>query len=97
MEATSSGEVMLPSECTPATLSFKGKIVSLYVEEMSTTATILISETLSGLMRDFSHSHGYYMWEEGETYCHPKFRGEGQHIEPENLPCQDHHLWDSQQ
>jgi SWI/SNF-related matrix-associated actin-dependent regulator of chromatin subfamily A3 len=44
----------LPSECTPASLSFKGKMVSVHVEGMSTRAAILISDALSGLVRDFS-------------------------------------------
>jgi SWI/SNF-related matrix-associated actin-dependent regulator of chromatin subfamily A3 len=46
--------VELPSECTPATLSFENSVIRVYVEGMSTRAAILISDTLSRLVRDFS-------------------------------------------
>lgn len=54
MEATSSCDAKLPSECTPATLSFEGKMVRVYVGDGSTCVAILISEALSSLRRDFS-------------------------------------------
>ena len=54
MEAVSSGDVKLPSECTPATLSFEGKVARIHVEGMSTRAAIFTSDALSGFVRDFS-------------------------------------------
>jgi SWI/SNF-related matrix-associated actin-dependent regulator of chromatin subfamily A3 len=54
VEATASGDVKLPSECTTATLSFKGKMVRIHVEGMSTRAAILTSDGLSDLVRNFS-------------------------------------------
>jgi SWI/SNF-related matrix-associated actin-dependent regulator of chromatin subfamily A3 len=54
MQAVSSGEVKLPSECTPATLSFEGKVVRIHVEGMSTRAAIFTSDALSAFVRDFS-------------------------------------------
>jgi hypothetical protein len=54
MEATSSVNAKLPSECTPAILSFEGKVVRIHLEGTSTRAAILISDALSRLVQDFS-------------------------------------------
>jgi SWI/SNF-related matrix-associated actin-dependent regulator of chromatin subfamily A3 len=54
MQAVSSSDVKLPSECTPATLSFKGKVVRIHVEGMSSRAAIFTSDALSAFVRDFS-------------------------------------------
>jgi SWI/SNF-related matrix-associated actin-dependent regulator of chromatin subfamily A3 len=54
MEAVSSVDVKLPSECTPATLSFVGKVGRIRVEGMRTCPAIFTSDALSGLVRDFS-------------------------------------------
>jgi SWI/SNF-related matrix-associated actin-dependent regulator of chromatin subfamily A3 len=54
VEATSSGDVKLPSECTPATLSFENKWIRIHVEGVNTCAAILTSDALSGVVRDFS-------------------------------------------
>ena len=54
MQAVSSGDVKLPSECTPATLSFEGKVVRIHIEGMSSRAAIFTSDALSTFVSDFS-------------------------------------------
>ncbi|KAG9255088.1 SNF2 family N-terminal domain-containing protein [Emericellopsis atlantica] len=54
IEATSTGAVDLPPECTPATLSYEGALVRVHIDGMSTRAAIFIDETLPAVIRNYS-------------------------------------------
>lgn len=54
MEATSASSTDLPPECSPATLCFENNVTRVRINGTAMQAPILSTNTLSGIVRDFS-------------------------------------------
>jgi SWI/SNF-related matrix-associated actin-dependent regulator of chromatin subfamily A3 len=54
MQATSSDNDKVPTECTPATLRFEGKVVRIYLESSNQRVAVIVSNALQLLVSKFA-------------------------------------------